>query len=552
MLLMNTTGKTGFQHIFLVLVSILTALLIFELFVRLSGLWIKDTYDKRTYFSESNLPGVPYTLKPGIHAVWARTDIITNSDGIRDRREFMKKDKNAFRILCIGDSITFGLGVDQDETYPEQMEHLLNKYKKNNKVYEVINAGISGFNAVDETNLLGYLNTKYNPDLILWLIVENDFDDSLSVNDKGQLICSRPDYGASNEFLMHVWGLEGKYIYADNFLLSMREHERYRALGKRYVEKESWFGIIKSFLSHKLYSYCFVASRLKGAADCDTRVFVPEENGFIRKIPVISEDNVTDFLPEFSGIFLSSYYSSRFETAISRGIEFAKVGNTPLMLLTFNMLIEHEGIAAAENIYFQEITEYLGMPVHRFAFLYNLGWDGHLNKKGNNLLAKAVMHCLADEKLVDVDNPRKQKLYNKKYFWERYKLERDAYINSLEPTIDFRHFRNIHQIIGGIYPSCVFPIKGNAKLSLILGKDDENIFNITGANNGNPQDIGIWISDGKVIIEEIFTIPAGSFDLGFETPEILDGEVIDIQIRCASDVCGKIKLHYIGFGKDDI
>jgi lysophospholipase L1-like esterase len=532
--MMRLIRNAKFQNLAAVSISVLIGLLIFELFIRVSGLWVKDAYDKRTYFTESNISGVPYILKPNIHAVWAKTDIITNFDGIRDRREFGDKNRNTFRILSIGDSITFGFGIDQDETYPKQMEYLLNKYKKSDKIYEVINAGISGFNASDEANLLEYLNSKYKPDLILWFITGNDFDDSLSVNEKGQMTHSKPGYAATSEWLRLAWGLKGRYIYADNFLKSMREPQQCWALGKKYVEKKSVFGKIDSILRRRLYSYCFVASRLKGTYGYKNEGHIPNERIIVTNIP---------------SIIISPYYKRRFDNAILKGIRSAKESNTPLVLLSFDMLVENKEINDVRKIYFQDITEYLAMPYHRFRSLYNLGWDGHFNNKGNKLLAKAIVQYLSHTGLIDADIERVKDLYDKKDFWVAYNSVRDTYIDGLKSWIDFKGFQNIHQIIGGIYPPCIFPIKDNAKASFVLGSCDSNIFHISGTNNGEEQDINIWISNGKDSIERILNIESGVFDLWFEIPETINGngKVIDVQIKCASNVCGNIKLDYIGW-----
>jgi hypothetical protein len=41
----------------------------------------------------------------------------------------------------LGDSVTFGYGVDQTQSFPAELERLLNQSGK----YEVINAGVPGY-----------------------------------------------------------------------------------------------------------------------------------------------------------------------------------------------------------------------------------------------------------------------------------------------------------------------------------------------------------------------------------------------------------------------
>ena len=49
-----------------------------------------------------------------------------NSLGFRDRREYsLEKPPNTFRILVLGDSVTFGHGTLDDTTYPYLLEQQL-------------------------------------------------------------------------------------------------------------------------------------------------------------------------------------------------------------------------------------------------------------------------------------------------------------------------------------------------------------------------------------------------------------------------------------------
>ena len=65
----------------------------------------------------------------------------TNSLGLRDN-EILKKKENENRILVLGDSQMFGLGVDSLNVTSEKLELLLND--NSNEFYNVINASIPG------------------------------------------------------------------------------------------------------------------------------------------------------------------------------------------------------------------------------------------------------------------------------------------------------------------------------------------------------------------------------------------------------------------------
>jgi lysophospholipase L1-like esterase len=79
----------------------------------------------------------------------------------------------------LGDSFTFGDHVNTNDSWPEQVEDLLNNNppcKKYNK-YEVLNLGLRGFDIQDEIERYRIRGSKYNPDLVLWLLIWNDFDE---------------------------------------------------------------------------------------------------------------------------------------------------------------------------------------------------------------------------------------------------------------------------------------------------------------------------------------------------------------------------------------
>jgi len=48
-----------------------------------------------------------------------KTTIRINQDGFRDLDYPLKKSNNIYRIAVIGDSFTFGQGVELNQTYPK-------------------------------------------------------------------------------------------------------------------------------------------------------------------------------------------------------------------------------------------------------------------------------------------------------------------------------------------------------------------------------------------------------------------------------------------------
>ena len=83
--------------------------------------------------------------------------IRTNSQGLRGG-ELGKK--SGYRILCVGESVTFGWGVEEDETYPARLSVELN--------VEVINAGVPAQKPIHMANWIRLYAKQYEPDLILF------------------------------------------------------------------------------------------------------------------------------------------------------------------------------------------------------------------------------------------------------------------------------------------------------------------------------------------------------------------------------------------------
>jgi lysophospholipase L1-like esterase len=94
-----------------------------------------------------------------------------NSIGLRDKE--IEKDKgNKFRILCFGDSWTFGWGVQQEKSWPHQLEVLLHKAGKTN--IEVINCGRGGQYTSTYLQYMQSAVPMLNPDMVLVGVLQED------------------------------------------------------------------------------------------------------------------------------------------------------------------------------------------------------------------------------------------------------------------------------------------------------------------------------------------------------------------------------------------
>lgn len=78
------------------------------------------------------------------------------------------------RILCLGDSNTYGLYLERDEAYPAQLEALWNERVESPQV-EVLNLGFPGTNSYRLRRDFERVLETFRPDRVIVLIGANDF-----------------------------------------------------------------------------------------------------------------------------------------------------------------------------------------------------------------------------------------------------------------------------------------------------------------------------------------------------------------------------------------
>jgi len=93
--------------------------------------------------------------------------IQNNSEGFRGPERVTGNAKaNVLRILCIGDSVTFGFNVDQPDTYPRQLEDMLVRRHPGHR-FEVVNAGVSGWSWLQGLRFLELRGLALRPDIVV-------------------------------------------------------------------------------------------------------------------------------------------------------------------------------------------------------------------------------------------------------------------------------------------------------------------------------------------------------------------------------------------------
>ena len=78
------------------------------------------------------------------------------------------------RLVCVGDSNTYGVGVHPTESYPWRLERLLNEAWGADH-FEVVNLGVPGLGSAQLRHRLPRWLSLYQPDAVVVLIGANDF-----------------------------------------------------------------------------------------------------------------------------------------------------------------------------------------------------------------------------------------------------------------------------------------------------------------------------------------------------------------------------------------
>ena len=129
-------------------------------------------------------PHVYWRLKPNQDCFTkiGRKPVHINSHGTRGGEFQIPKPNDVVRILCLGDSVTFGWGLSEEETYAKILERRLQQEIKDGRRIEVINAGVNAWSYPQLSIYLREYGLRFQPDYVvlaganLWTQFSEDSD----------------------------------------------------------------------------------------------------------------------------------------------------------------------------------------------------------------------------------------------------------------------------------------------------------------------------------------------------------------------------------------
>lgn len=147
-----------------------------EWFLRWSGL--QPMHPMPALYQKSSVPGLEYEMRPLLDCEhgFGRECVSTNSMGLRSKERQGEKPL----IAVLGDSMTFGFGVEDAESNPAVLQQYFPDF-------DVLNAGVNGYNIEQEVLLYEAKVRAQKPALVILEFVINDADPKIFVNDEGLL-----------------------------------------------------------------------------------------------------------------------------------------------------------------------------------------------------------------------------------------------------------------------------------------------------------------------------------------------------------------------------
>lgn len=116
-------------------------------------------------------PAIGHRHKPSSSARLMGADVIINAMGLRDD-EVDSEAQGAAKVLMLGDSITLGWGVPQDETVSARLEPLLTESLGHDVT--VINSGVGNYNTSMEVAWFEQNGLGLRPDAVVLNVFIND------------------------------------------------------------------------------------------------------------------------------------------------------------------------------------------------------------------------------------------------------------------------------------------------------------------------------------------------------------------------------------------
>lgn len=170
------------KRVALAAASLLLVLLVAEGIARLSWPEVEHRAPAQPSNAESTLSRLDLA-RPNRSGFFKGTFYRSNRGALRGPEYTEHPEPGGFRIAVAGDSVTAGLAVDEEDTYAQVLERLLNEGSdpradraRSDRAYEVVNMGLDGLNAHWVMNRMERASQFYRFQLAVYGWTPNDIE----------------------------------------------------------------------------------------------------------------------------------------------------------------------------------------------------------------------------------------------------------------------------------------------------------------------------------------------------------------------------------------
>ena len=102
---------------------------------------------------------------------WQGALHVQDENNFRRSTPFPPKDPDVFRVMVVGDSLTYGLGIAESSTFTA----LLGKWLSKDYRIEFLNLGVEGYQSEDVLRVIKTFLPQLRPNLVIYAVCLNDF-----------------------------------------------------------------------------------------------------------------------------------------------------------------------------------------------------------------------------------------------------------------------------------------------------------------------------------------------------------------------------------------
>ena len=171
-----------------------------------------------------------------------------NRFDMRDRPYELSASQGVSRIVAMGDSVTFGLGVALENTYSKKLELALNQEAPAGQSFQVMNFGVSGYSTDSELELFQLKARLFKPDVVVVGYAMNDpiHTSSLALAAAATMKTDTDFETLAKKSQLLAWA-KMNWVKATSGLNAMSVYESFYA-----IESERWTSVVESMKSFKL------------------------------------------------------------------------------------------------------------------------------------------------------------------------------------------------------------------------------------------------------------------------------------------------------------